>query len=95
MAQSPGLCRRWNLSDFLLDRYEVTNLQFKEFVEAGGYRKPEYWKHKFVKDGIELSWEAAMKLFVDQTGQAWPRHLEKRGLPERPGGLPGRRRQLV
>ena len=44
-----------NLSDFLLDRYEVTNRRFKEFVEAGGYKKPEYWKHKFVKDGIELA----------------------------------------
>jgi formylglycine-generating enzyme required for sulfatase activity/dienelactone hydrolase len=61
-----------DLSDFLLDRYEVTNLRFKEFVEAGGYEKPEYWKHKFVKDGIELSWQAAMKLFVDQTGRPGP-----------------------
>ncbi len=61
-----------NLSDFLLDRYEVTNRRFKEFVEAGGYKKPEYWKHKFVKDGIELSWQVAMKMFVDQTGQPGP-----------------------
>ncbi|MGA2557129.1 MAG: bifunctional serine/threonine-protein kinase/formylglycine-generating enzyme family protein, partial [Verrucomicrobiota bacterium] len=59
-----------DLSDFLLDRYEVSNRRYREFVEAGGYRKPEYWKHKFVKDGVELSWPAAMKLFVDQTGQA-------------------------
>jgi len=61
-----------NLSDFLLDRYEVSNRRYKEFVEAGGYQKPEYWKHKFVKDGIELSWQAAMRLFVDQTGQPGP-----------------------
>ncbi len=61
-----------NLSDFLLDRFEVTNLRFKEFVAAGGYSKPEYWKHRFVKDGIELSWHGAMKLFVDQTGRPGP-----------------------
>ncbi|MGA2557464.1 MAG: bifunctional serine/threonine-protein kinase/formylglycine-generating enzyme family protein, partial [Verrucomicrobiota bacterium] len=61
-----------NLSDFLLDRYEVSNRRYGEFVEAGGYRKPEYWKHKFVKDGVELNWQAAMKLFVDQTGQPGP-----------------------
>jgi formylglycine-generating enzyme required for sulfatase activity/dienelactone hydrolase/predicted Ser/Thr protein kinase len=61
-----------NLSDFLLDRYEVANRQFKQFVEAGGYKKPEYWKHKFIKDGIELSWQAAMQLFVDETGQPGP-----------------------
>ena len=26
------------LRDFWIDRYEVTNLDFKRFVEAGGYR---------------------------------------------------------
>jgi formylglycine-generating enzyme required for sulfatase activity/dienelactone hydrolase len=61
-----------NLSDFLFDRYEVTNRRFKEFVEASGYQTAEYWKHKFLKDGIELSWQAAIKLFVDQTGQPGP-----------------------
>ena len=31
-----------NVPDFLLDRYEVSNRRYREFVEAGGYRKPEY-----------------------------------------------------
>ncbi len=60
------------LPDFLLDRFEVTNGRFREFVEAGGYQRPEYWKHKFIKDGVELSWAAAMQLFVDQTGRPGP-----------------------
>jgi dienelactone hydrolase len=71
-----------DLSDFLIDRYEVTNRQFKEFVEAGGYQKPEYWKHKFVKDGVELSWQAALKLFVDQTGQPGPATWEHGDFPK-------------
>jgi formylglycine-generating enzyme required for sulfatase activity len=25
------------LGDFLIDKYEVTNKEFKEFVESGGY----------------------------------------------------------
>ena len=37
------LRRRFNpcvsLPGFWIDRYEVTNRQFKEFVDAGGYRK--------------------------------------------------------
>ena len=61
-----------DLSDYLLDKYEVTNQRFKEFVEAGGYEKSEYWKHKFIKDGSEMSWDAAMKLLVDQTGRPGP-----------------------
>jgi eukaryotic-like serine/threonine-protein kinase len=71
-----------NLSDFLLDRHEVTNAQFKEFVEAGGYRKPEYWKHMFVKDGSELSWQEAMKIFVDQTGRPGPKFWENGAFPK-------------
>ena len=34
---------------FFMDRYEVTNKQFKEFVDNGGYRNQEYWKNKFIK----------------------------------------------
>jgi predicted Ser/Thr protein kinase/pimeloyl-ACP methyl ester carboxylesterase len=60
------------LGSFFIDKYEVTNRQFKQFVDAGGYRKKDYWKHKFVRDGKELTWEEAMKEFVDQTGLPSP-----------------------
>jgi serine/threonine protein kinase/formylglycine-generating enzyme required for sulfatase activity len=76
---NPHLCLLdWNslpvlkLSDFLMDRYEVTNRRYKEFVEAGGYQNPDYWKHKFVKEGVELSWAEAMKRLVDQIGSPGP-----------------------
>ena len=71
-----------NVPDFLLDRYEVSNRRYREFVEAGGYRKPEYWKYKFVKDGLELDWQAAMKLLVDKTGQAGPATWENEDFPK-------------
>ena len=60
------------LNDFYIDKYEVTNKQFKEFVESGGYNNKEYWKHEFVKDGRVLTWEEAMNEFVDQTGRPGP-----------------------
>ncbi|UCE49120.1 MAG: protein kinase [Phycisphaerales bacterium] len=59
-------------SAYLIDKYEVTNKQFKEFVDHGGYEKQGYWKHEFVKDGRELSWEQAMKEFRDKTGRPGP-----------------------
>jgi pimeloyl-ACP methyl ester carboxylesterase len=31
------------VESFFLDRYEITNRQFKVFVDAGGYEKPAYW----------------------------------------------------
>jgi len=61
-----------SLPGFWIDRYEVTNRQFKEFVDAGGYRKPEYWKEPFLKEGHPLSWEQAMGEFHDLTGRPGP-----------------------
>ncbi len=60
------------LADFFIDTYEVTNRQYKSFVDAGAYRKKEFWKHDFIKDGKQASWEEAMRLFVDQTDQHGP-----------------------
>jgi serine/threonine protein kinase len=36
------------LPDYWIDRYEVTNKQYKEFVKRGGYERREYWRHPFV-----------------------------------------------
>jgi formylglycine-generating enzyme required for sulfatase activity len=33
-----------DLEDYWIDRCEVTNRQFKEFVDQGGYRERKYWK---------------------------------------------------
>jgi eukaryotic-like serine/threonine-protein kinase len=60
------------VQDYWIDRYEVTNRQFKEFLDKGGYRKPHYWKHEFRKDGRTLSWQAAMNMFRDSTGRPGP-----------------------
>src|ERR1039458_9325115 len=60
------------IEDFFVDKYEVTNKQYKEFVDSGGYRERKYWKHPFVKPGKNLSWEEAMAEFRDQTGRPGP-----------------------
>jgi hypothetical protein len=67
---------RWlppvKLEDYWLDKYEVTNEQFQEFVDQGGYEKREFWKHPFEKDGQVVSWEEAMEEFRDATGRRGP-----------------------
>jgi eukaryotic-like serine/threonine-protein kinase len=60
------------LPGFWIDKYEVTNRRFKEFVDARGYQKPEYWKHPFVKNGRVLSWAEATAEFRDATGRVGP-----------------------
>ena len=59
-------------SDYFIDRHEVTNAEFKEFVDAGGYVKPEYWTEPFVRDGAAIDWTTAMTLFRDRTGRPGP-----------------------
>ncbi len=58
--------------DYFIDRHEVTNAEFKEFVDAGGYEKREYWTEPFVREGQTLDWAAAMALFRDGTGRPGP-----------------------
>ena len=69
------------LSEFYIDAYEVTNAQFQEFVAAGGYTDPKYWKHPFVLDGRTLSWSDAMRRFVDRTGLPGPRGWSTQDFP--------------
>ena len=60
------------LNDFFIGKYEVTNKEFKQFVDAGGYGEKKFWKHEFRKDDKVISWEEAMKIMVDQTGRPGP-----------------------
>jgi predicted esterase len=57
---------------FWIDRYEVTNRQFQEFVTRGGYSDPNYWTEPFVRDGQVVSWPQAIELFKDSTDIAGP-----------------------
>jgi predicted esterase/predicted Ser/Thr protein kinase len=67
---------RVELDDYWLDRYEVTNRQFKEFVDNGGYEREEYWRERFVENGGELTRREAMARFVDTTGRPGPSRWE-------------------
>ena len=60
------------LPAFYLDKYEVTNRDYKRFIDAGGYRTPGYWTGPFIRDGRELSWEDALREMRDATGQSGP-----------------------
>ena len=60
------------LNDYWIDKFEVTNAQFKQFVDQGGYQNPKFWDQVFWKDGHALLWTEAMKLFVDRTGRPGP-----------------------
>ncbi|MBT8487345.1 MAG: protein kinase [Gemmatimonadetes bacterium] len=60
------------ISDYLLDRFEVTNEQYQAFVDAGGYEREEFWEHDFVGGDRRVTRSEAMASFVDRTGRPGP-----------------------
>jgi formylglycine-generating enzyme required for sulfatase activity len=56
---------RAELDDYFIDKYEVTNREFKEFISAGGYFKPEFWKQPYHGDRREIIGSEA----IEQSGQ--------------------------
>ena len=76
------------VGDFWIDRYEVTNREFKVFVDAGGYTKREYWTQPFVDNGLEMPWADAMRRFRDATGRPGPAGWELSTYPESQADLP-------
>ena len=71
-----------HLDDFLIDQYEVSNQDYKEFINAGGYLKKQYWTHPFIRDGKTLTWEEGIQEFKDRTGLPGPRSWSSQNFPE-------------
>ncbi len=88
MVRVPGGSFQWGdtaaveLPDYLLDKYEVTNREFKKFIDAGGYRTRQLWKQPFVKGGRALSFDEAVAEFHDKTGQPGPSPWEMSDYPQ-------------
>jgi serine/threonine protein kinase len=76
------------LPDYFLDRFEVTNRQFQQFLDAGGYRDPKYWHDPFRKDGGEIPFEQAVTNFRDSTGRAGPAGWELGTFPKDQADFP-------
>jgi hypothetical protein len=73
------------LDDFWIDRFEVTNAQYQEFVDGGGYRRRDYWREPFAGS---VSWEQAMKRFRDATGLPGPATWRNGSYPAGQGDFP-------
>lgn len=76
------------LPDFFLDGFEVTNRQFQQFLDSGGYRDLKYWHYPFRKDGHDISFEQAVARFSDSTGRPGPAGWELGRFPKDQADLP-------
>ncbi|MDT8321486.1 MAG: SUMF1/EgtB/PvdO family nonheme iron enzyme [Xanthomonadales bacterium] len=91
MVRIPGFTRDLvDYDDYFMDRFEVTNEQYAQFVAAGGYENPEHWVEPFIRDGKEVVWEEAVSSFVDRTGRPGPSTWRLGTWPDGEGDYPVR-----
>ena len=76
------------LEPYFIDRWEVTNRQFKEFIDARGYQTPEFWTEEFVDAGQVLTWDEAIERFLDSTRRPGPSTWSAGTYPEGEGDHP-------
>jgi formylglycine-generating enzyme required for sulfatase activity len=88
VAWSRPTDERVRLDDYFIDKYEVTNREYKEFIDAGGYLKQQFWTHPFVRNGRSVPWEEAMRALVDRTGLPGPRTWASQNIPDGRPDLP-------
>ena len=69
------------LGGFWIDRLEVTNREYRDFMDAGGYDDPAFWGEPFERDGRTLGFEEAVALFTDRTGRQGPATWEAGDYP--------------
>jgi dienelactone hydrolase len=70
------------VNDFFADKYEVTNREFKKFIDSDGYSNLSFWKYPIYQDSKELPLSEALKLFKDKTGRPGPSTWEVGTFPD-------------
>jgi dienelactone hydrolase len=70
------------VGEFLMDKYEVTNKQYKAFIDAGGYNNPSFWQHPVYLNGKVTPLASALAFFVDKTGRPGPANWEAGAYPD-------------
>lgn len=67
-----GFIEEFDLGGFHIDRYEVSNRDYREFVDDGGYANPAYWQHLIDASDGRLTWAGVRRMFVDRTNRPGP-----------------------
>ena len=76
------------MNSYSISKYEVSNKEYKEFLDSEEYNDPNYWPFPFNLDGKILSFSNAQKLFVDKYGNPGPSNWEVGSYPNGKGNNP-------
>ena len=83
-----GIAKSVPLADYWIDKFEVTNGEFKQFVDAGGYRDQKYWTEPFHDGARVLSFDDAVARFRDSTGRPGPAAWQLGSFPDGQADFP-------
>ena len=61
------------IKPFYMDKYEVSNKEYKEFVDYGGYYKKEFWPTHLMHNEKKINFSDVKTSFVDQTNFPSPK----------------------
>jgi dienelactone hydrolase len=78
---------RYIIPSFAIDRSEVSNREYKAFVDDDGYSDPSYWSGVKGPDGKPLD-AATIATFVDASGRPGPSNWELGNYPSGASDLP-------
>ena len=78
---------RYAIPAFAIGRTEVSNREYKTFIDVGGYANLEYWRGLMSPDGRPLTPEW-MRGFVDSSGRPGPANWELGTYPTGAADLP-------
>ena len=71
--------RKVYLESYYIDRYPVTNFQYRKFVEETGHREPLLWQEPLWNDSLQpvvfVGWDDA-KAYTKWAGKSLPTSLE-------------------
>ena len=60
------------IESFSIAKNEVSNKEYQDFVDAGGYENPAYWDFPFEVGNKIYDFNSSIKLFTDKYGQLGP-----------------------
>lgn len=62
------------VSDFKASEYLVSNAEYMEFIEAGGYQTPEFWTEEG-QQWLSFTKATMPRFWLSRDGQCWQRNL--------------------
>jgi len=71
-----------DLGPFFIDRFEVTNAEYRELVRAGGYSDRALWTLPISRGGRTLTEDEALNSLRDRSGLPGPRNWTGQQFPE-------------